>query len=729
MKKSKVAHLSLSVPPREREQLSWEERIDISFITLLVTLGSALLLAELHETAWLLPAAIALACSALAVLLQCTRRRGWCLPVCLLLALVLGVIFLTPVRNALAATANQVLQWRTGRESRVYFTYTDGAQAALWPLLCVVLPVVAALSAWVSFGARRWPLLLLLPVVVLAAMGLLPVRAGLVLLGLATAWQLLRGVRLHGAKGLLPHLAICLLVCLLAGGCAALGGSQLDAASDTLRTHVARWAHSLRYDEASNAMPEGWLQNLSAWAPDDTAALSVTMDEPQKLYLRGFVGEAYTGQCWQAPEEAALCENADLFYWLHQSDFYGQGVLASAYQALEQTTAARITVENLSACSAHYFLPYAANVSTLADERKIGDREIDAAQTQYTAYYYPGSIPQWFTLQNELAAAAETTELTRYRVSEQAYQAYAQENDLALPEAVRTLLAEELDELGTAMTLSEIKDTILNYLESHLTYQPSVVTENGDTDFVLYTLLESPYGYSVHYATIATMIFRYYGIPARYCEGYFLSGEQAAMYEPGETITLDETFSHAWPEYYLQGVGWMPFEVTPGYVDKEELEGEGLGGTGRTYMAPQHEPEQTPEDTTQTQHHAIAAFSIWWLVALLGAVLVFFAVLLCLRRTRLRRALRRIAAAEDKTAIALRYGYAAWLMRYGGQSEATDDYTTARQLQLEALYSTHPMTAEQREWMDTFAAQVLAQCCRTWNRRQRWYYHWIKCLY
>ena len=95
---------------------------------------------------------------------------------------------------------------------------------------------------------------------------------------------------------------------------------------------------------------------------------------------------------------------------------------------------------------------------------------------------------------------------------------------------------------------------------------------------------ESPYGYSVHYATIATMMLRYYGIPARYCEGYYVSGDEAATYAAGQTVTFTEAKSHAWTEYYLAGVGWLPFEVTPGYVDKEELEGEGLGGGGRTYI-------------------------------------------------------------------------------------------------------------------------------------------------
>lgn len=46
-------------------------------------------------------------------------------------------------------------------------------------------------------------------------------------------------------------------------------------------------------------------------------------------------------------------------------------------------------------------------------------------------------------------------------------------------------------------------------------------------------------GYSVHYATAAVLMLRYCGVPARYAEGYYLSGQDAASGE--QTFELDET--------------------------------------------------------------------------------------------------------------------------------------------------------------------------------------------
>lgn len=737
MKKTKSSNLTLTAAAPDTGRLTGADRIAISLITLLMSLGCALVLAALFAAPVLLPIGIAVACSAAAVLLQCGRWRAWCLPGCLLLAVVLGLVLLTPLRQSLAAAANQVLYWYEGRRSRVYLTYTGGAAGQIWPLLLVLLPPVAGLSAWASAGARRWPLLLALLPPVACAVGLLPVGVGLLLLAGGCGLQLVYCVRRdagENGKTLALQLAACLAACLAALLLALACGNALENTSSQWRQRLENWAHAVRYDTASNAMPEGQLYNLPAWEPDDTAALEVTMDEPQKLYLRGFVGQTYTGQSWQDLPAETRADSADLFYWLHQSNFYGQSVLASAYQALEETASAKITIKNLTACKKQYFLPYAADTAALADDRQIGDSAVLAKNDTYTAYYYPGSIPEWFTLQNDLADAAESTLLKRYQVSEAAYRDYAETNDLEIPDEVRSLLAQELGSASGGMTLSQIKDTILTYLDSNMTYQPGRQTENGDTDFILYTLRESPYGYSVHYATIATMMLRYYGIPARYCEGYYVSGDEAATYAAGQTVTFTEAKSHAWTEYYLAGVGWLPFEVTPGYVDKEELEGEGLGGGGRTYMPPQHQPEETPEENPTDENRTVPVFRVWWLLAALGCLLLVLAALLAARRLRLRRRLAEIAAAEDKAAIALRFAYAAWLMGYAGATPenlaaAGLDYAAARRLQLEALYSQHTMDPAQRQWMDDYAAQVLAHCQNRWKRLQRWYYHWIKCLY
>ena len=104
---------------------------------------------------------------------------------------------------------------------------------------------------------------------------------------------------------------------------------------------------------------------------------------------------------------------------------------------------------------------------------------------------------------------------------------------------------------------------------------PSRVKEAGD--FMDYFFLESRQGYCTYFATAFVLLARAEGIPARYVQGYCVP-----VPEGGEAY-VDSSMAHAWPEAYLEGVGWIPFEPTPGYGDRRyspwklaQLEQDGL---------------------------------------------------------------------------------------------------------------------------------------------------------
>ncbi|MRN26991.1 hypothetical protein EAI30_20595, partial [Romboutsia ilealis] len=68
-------------------------------------------------------------------------------------------------------------------------------------------------------------------------------------------------------------------------------------------------------------------------------------------------------------------------------------------------------------------------------------------------------------------------------------------------------------------------------------------------------------------------------------EGYLITPEDVKAMTAGEPYILDDTHAHAWVEYYQDGVGWLPFEVTPSYIgtmDKAEdfQDISGLSGQG-----------------------------------------------------------------------------------------------------------------------------------------------------
>lgn len=117
---------------------------------------------------------------------------------------------------------------------------------------------------------------------------------------------------------------------------------------------------------------------------------------------------------------------------------------------------------------------------------------------------------------------------------------------------------------------------------------PETVTDAGT--FLDYFLLESRQGYCTYFATAFVLLARAQGIPARYVQGFCVPVERN-----GETTVLS-SMAHSWPEAYLDGLGWIPFEPTPGYEglrytpwkveSREGLSGEGdgklTGGSGES---------------------------------------------------------------------------------------------------------------------------------------------------
>ena len=67
-------------------------------------------------------------------------------------------------------------------------------------------------------------------------------------------------------------------------------------------------------------------------------------------------------------------------------------------------------------------------------------------------------------------------------------------------------------------------------------------------------------GYCVHFAHAAVYLMRTLGIPARVGAGYVV--DEAAR-QGGSSILVTGANSHAWPEFYVDGVGWVVSDVSP----------------------------------------------------------------------------------------------------------------------------------------------------------------------
>lgn len=91
---------------------------------------------------------------------------------------------------------------------------------------------------------------------------------------------------------------------------------------------------------------------------------------------------------------------------------------------------------------------------------------------------------------------------------------------------------------------------------SQFTYSTEVPP--GDSGDAVWDFLQDRTGYCVQFATSMTMMARTLGIPARLGVG-FLPGERV----DDSSWQVTGRDSHAWPELYFPGQGWVRFEPTP----------------------------------------------------------------------------------------------------------------------------------------------------------------------
>lgn len=662
-------------------------------------------------------------------------------------------------RNGICVLANEWLDYLTGKYGRVYLDFPTEGEGGVYLAAFLALALITLLLVW-SVRRRHFAAIGVLFALALAGcvFGFMKADYGLALVVIGIACFLLYGrlslASIKGLAGVGLGLAAAVLLC--AAG-AVFAGSRLGFSVSGAhgRLQLKSAVHRLRYDSGTNAMPEGNLVNPGSFVKSEETSLVLTMETPQKLYLRGLTGEVYTGSSWEALGEEERQEGEALFYWLHQSGFYGQTTLAQATALEGSAETSVMQIQNVSACSKYQYLPYALEGGYALNSSSVGDDENLAEGDTAQLTYYPGSLPQWYEAASWLSTHQSEEEVAAYLAQEQSYREYVYDKDLQLTNTVIGVfdtIFEEQDQEGKS--LSEILELVRTTLDDTLEYDESTVTYNGKNDFVKYTLEQSKSGYSIHYATAAVLMLRYFGVPARYVEGYYLSADDAANYEADEAIALTEANAHAWAEYYMDGVGWIPFEVTPGYIDEEETQtasqvmADGLGdGSGKSfYQTPlTYTPPKQPEDNQNIPDYRETfrfrtEYVMWVLIALLILLILLALIWILRRRRRLLLFYKEMEQADNREAITGFYGYGLLLQKKcrpkkepeqneAEQVKAREEQETIRTINQEARFSSHEMADDQRQQVKQFTDRVIAGCksrCSLW---QRFRYHYIFWLY
>lgn len=261
----------------------------------------------------------------------------------------------------------------------------------------------------------------------------------------------------------------------------------------------------------------------------------LNLKKPKRFYFRYLSHGDYTGSGW-AP--AVLYETADKSP-LH---YAGSGIPYSGKEPM-------VKIHRLNNCPA--LLPYYCGSFTQT-EPLVND-----------CYYIEDSLTYNMTVNPSLTydELKDQSVNKNYVNQELAYRRFVYEQYLQIPESTLQSLLQWAKENGIRSDSPTLVTDIQNAIINAAAYNPHGESYPDGVDVAVYFLTQAKEGICQHFATAATMVYRAFGIPARYTVGFMDEVVE------GVTTQLTSQDAHAWVEIYVDGVGWVAMEVTSGFSD------------------------------------------------------------------------------------------------------------------------------------------------------------------
>lgn len=327
---------------------------------------------------------------------------------------------------------------------------------------------------------------------------------------------------------------------------------------------------SLFSDTATGGINGGKLGSVDSIEYDNKTDLIVKVDQfNEDIYLKGYVGEVYTGRSWENISSSTyrkykkllsdICTQNLNYEAAEQyiSKIY-KNILSDNYNQYLNEEKKIIQIENVGANNKYIYAPYNANYESNKDIFNFHNDSFvspKANKKSYSFYYYPYEFDNYLYTQFD----------EEYLDKENKYREYVYDVYTKLPESTLNKVREEYEDIGKRDDYSvddkiELAEEIINS-ETSYTLSPGKLPRGKD--FVEYFLFENKKGYCTHYASAACVLLRMWQVPARYVEGYLAKG-----YGTNE-VNVKDSNAHAWVEVYIDGIGWRIVDVTPGYDDED----------------------------------------------------------------------------------------------------------------------------------------------------------------
>lgn len=692
------------------------------------------------------------------------------------LSAILGVILHTFILNGLFITMNEIFHIIGTHTGQFIAPYEVSIQEESYHLsLSIFLTYIGLLSAYIAYLIVKKHLVIVLWLLLvmnfilqslIQVEGLFIVNIVLVLLVIVLSIKTIyKQVNISGGskKGVYSIVFIYFLFISLIAGISVIAMNPIEekSANSTtakIQTNTKGQINHYRYEkDDTNNFTEGNFKQLGELDLKEKTALEIVMEKPTSLYLRGYVGSTYTSDQWLDIDSEIKYDNSDLYYWLNKEAFHPVNQLSTVNELMDDKkllNETKVSVHNIGANSKYLYTPYEL-MTEIDDFEKINDATNETViskrffgERTYQFKTYENLISHYPTLANFLYDTKEDKDKEAYLEKEQYYNEFVYDVYTDLPDEVEMMLEFYLDKEEDAeshIAYEKAIKTVKEFLSRRLSYQldPNPLPENAD--FLTHVLEDSKEGYATHYATAATLMFRYLDIPARYVEGYLVTPKDIKNKEDYEAIDIEGTNAHAWTEIYIDQLGWIPIETTPPYEnmmepidtsnypkgmededENQNIEEEMDQAAGSKKVKDEEEKDvidKKEKEDEQDWNKYLIIISIIVIILLLGFLLVY----LLRKRLKLKNVKQSFNDQNINKAVSNMFSYSLFLLTYddmnynGGSFYDYQDIVKAKygdtygqqfieaiNMNQRAIYRAQELTKEERQIMLAYVAATVS---------------------
>lgn len=296
------------------------------------------------------------------------------------------------------------------------------------------------------------------------------------------------------------------------------------------------------------------------------------------LYLKTFYGEEYDDGSWRTRSNSftGACKEADI----NASEIQDM-LMNHAYDMCSSNNMLTYTFDYGSFSGKSFPIPYISNIGAVDGVSMEGDVllkkgmfrssvTLEAANNNTAAIYEHLTSQLRYSEQTDdeaLWAWYNNYVMTAYGIGASTVPSASKTANrimLTVPDCSSIL------QYGTAYQKADMRlrlaSEVSDYLAETCVYSWDLDELPDDTDVIEYFLTEGHAGYCMHFASAGVLLLRKMGIPARYASGYIVKQEAFEKQSDGTYLCeVKDRNAHAWVEIYLDNIGWVPVEMTPGY--------------------------------------------------------------------------------------------------------------------------------------------------------------------